>query len=308
MENKKLSLELKEKAKSEGFVLAGIAAIPGSSRINLRTEALERWLEKDYHGQMKWMEADRRKKIESLLVGAKSVLAVGYNYLSNESQKKTNFKFGKFSQGEDYHKVITKKLKNIGKWINTKTGDCQWKICVDSSPLLEKAWAEESGIGWIGKHSTLINQKYGSWLSLGFIIINKELVPDSPSKPLCGQCDRCVNHCPTNAITEPFVIDSKLCIAYHTFENRDEKIPSKIKRNLNGWIAGCDMCQDICPWNKSVPTNQNNEVKPKEWITNLDEKALLWNDEEWASKLKGTTLKRIKPWMWRRNIKAVLNK
>ena len=308
MVSKNLSLELKEKAILEGFAIAGIASIPGSTRINLRTKALERWLEKNYHSEMKWMEADRRKKVDSLLIGAKSVLAVGYNYLSNENQKKKNFKFGKFSQGDDYHSVITKKLKKLGKWIEKEVPNCQWKVCVDSSPLLEKAWAEESGIGWIGKHSNLINKKYGSWLSLGFMILNKELIPDTPSKPLCGQCDKCINHCPTKAITEPFVINSGLCIAYHTIENRDEKIPIKIKNNLNGWIAGCDICQDICPWNKSVPTNDSFEVKPKEWIMNLNHEALLWNDEEWAKKLKGTTLKRIKPWMWRRNIKAVLQK
>ena len=308
MDIKKLSLELKEQAKLEGFAIAGIADIPGSSRINLRTRALERWLENDYHSDMKWMEASRRKDIESMLIGAKSVLSVGYNYLSKTNQNKENFKFGKFSQGDDYHLVIQKKLTKMGRWLETQIPDCKWKICVDTSPLLEKAWAEESGLGWIGKNSNLINKKNGSWLSLGFIIFNKRLNPDKPAKSLCGQCEKCINQCPTDAITEPFVINSKLCIAYHTIENRNKTMPDKIKKNLNGWIAGCDMCQDICPWNKSVPTNQSYEVKPKEWMTNLNQEALKWNDEEWANKLKGTTLKRIKPWMWRRNIQAVIHR
>ena len=307
MDNKELSFKLKEKAKSEGFAVAGIASIPGSSRINLRTKALERWLAKDYHGEMKWMEANRRKNVESLLKGAKSVLAVGYNYLSNKNQKKINFKFGKFSQGDDYHSVITKKLKNIGRWINIKIPHCHWKVCVDSSPLLEKAWAEESGIGWIGKHSNLINKVYGSWLSLGFLILDEELIPDTPSKPLCGQCDKCIDHCPTKAITEPFVINSQLCIAYHTIESRDLNLPSNITDNLNGWIAGCDICQDICPWNKSTPTNKSIEANPKQWIQELNLDSLTWKDSEWSEKLKGTTLKRIKPWMWRRNIKASIH-
>jgi len=138
--------------------MAGIASIPGSSRIKLRTNALERWLSNNHHADMKWMEAERRKNIDSLLEDAKSVLSVGFNYIS--SHKSDNFfKVGKFSQGEDYHKVIYKKLKNVGKWINLEIPDCKWKICVDTSPLLEKAWAEESGLGWIGKNSNLISQK-----------------------------------------------------------------------------------------------------------------------------------------------------
>ena len=166
MVNKELSYKIKRKAINEGFAIAGIASIPGSSRIKLRTEALERWLDKNYHSDMKWMEAKRRKNIKFLLEDAKSVLSVGFNYLSEEGKSNSKFKIGKFSKGEDYHKVITKKLKIIGKWIEKEIPGCKWKICVDSSPLLEKAWAEESGLGWIGKHSNLINEKYGSWLSL----------------------------------------------------------------------------------------------------------------------------------------------
>ena len=149
---KEISKKLKERAISEGFAMAGIASIPGSSRIKLRTNALERWLSKNHHADMKWMEAERRKNIESLLENAKSVLSVGFNYISSH-KKNTLFKVGKFGQGEDYHKVIYKKLKNIGKWIQLEIPDCKWKICVDTSPLLEKAWAEESGLGWIGKNS-----------------------------------------------------------------------------------------------------------------------------------------------------------
>ena len=306
MEDKHLSFKIKKKAIQEGFAVAGIASIPGSSRINLRTQALERWLENKYHSDMKWMEAERRRNIEFLLDGAKSVLCVGFNYLSETNQNQTKFKIAKFSQGDDYHKVIKKKLQIIGKWIEKQIPECKLKICVDSSPLLEKAWAEESGIGWIGKHSNLINETYGSWLSLGFIILNVELYPDKPSKALCGQCEKCITSCPTGAITEPFVVKSDLCIAYHTIENRNKSIPNSIKTKLNGWIAGCDICQDICPWNISPPTNKSYEAKPKEWIVNLDEDSLSWNDEEWTKRLKGNTLKRIKPWMWRRNIKAAM--
>ncbi len=308
-EKKAISKKLKEKAIIEGFSISGIASIPGSPRLALRTNALNRWLSNNYHGEMKWMEAERRKNITTLLEGAKSVLSVGFSYINSQNSNEEGiFKVGKFSQGEDYHKVIYKKLKNIGRWINQEIPDCKWKICVDTSPLLEKAWAEESGIGWIGKNSNLINQKNGSWFTLGFMLLTKDLVPDQSHQSLCGNCDKCIDHCPTQAIVEPFVIKSDLCIAYHTIESREKTIPKKIKDNLNGWIAGCDICQDVCPWNKSVPYNNTFETTPKKWIKNLDIDALNWDDETWKKNLKGTTLKRIKPWMWKRNIKANLRK
>ena len=304
-EKKEISKKLKERAISEGFTMAGIASIPGSSRIKLRTNALERWLSNNHHAEMKWMEAERRKNIGLLLKDGKSVLSVGFNYIS--SHKKNNlFKVGKFGQGEDYHKVIYKKLKNIGKWIKLEIPDCKWKICVDTSPLLEKAWAEESGLGLIGKNSNLISKTNGSWFTLGFMILTKDLIPDKPHQSLCGKCDKCIEHCPTTAIVEPFVIKSDLCIAYHTIESREKNIPKKIEENLNGWIAGCDICQDVCPWNKSVPYNNNFETTPKEWIKKLSIESLNWDDKTWEKNLKGTTLKRIKPWMWKRNIQANL--
>ena len=303
---KKLSYSLKKRAIFEGFATSGIASIPGSSRLKLRTKALERWLANNYHSEMKWMEGERRQSIESLLKGAKSVLTVGFNYLSEEHKEKEKFKVGKFGQGDDYHKVIYKKLKNLGKWISNEIPDCKWKICIDTSPLLEKAWAEEAGLGWIGKNSNLINKEYGSWLTLGFMILTYDFTPDDSSQSLCGGCEKCIEKCPTSAITEPFVVNSDLCIAYHTIENRNQNFPEHIEKNMNGWIAGCDICQDICPWNKKVPFNKSIEASPKTWIKNLNIESLSWDEKEWENNLKGTTLKRIKPWMWRRNIKAML--
>jgi len=302
-----ISKKLKERAIYEGFTIAGIASIPGSSRLKLRTSALERWLSNNHHADMKWMEAEKRKNIGLHLEGAKSVLCVGFTYINSHKNNNNLFKIGKFSQGDDYHKVIYKKLKNIGQWINLEIPDCKWKICVDTSPLLEKAWAEEAGIGWIGKNSNLISKKNGSWFTLGFMLLTKDLMPDKPHQSLCGKCEICIEHCPTKAIVEPYVIQSDLCIAYHTIESRDKTIPEKIEKNLGGWVAGCDICQDVCPWNKKVPFNKSIEAAPREWIKNLDIESLSWDEEKWEKNLQGTTLKRIKPWMWRRNIKANLN-
>jgi len=303
-----ISKKLKEQAIYEGFTIAGIASIPGGPRLKLRNNALERWLSNNHHAEMKWMEAERRKNITSLLEDAKSVLSVGFTYIHSQNKNNNRLKIGKFGQGEDYHKVIYKKLKNIGKWINQEITDCKWKISVDTSPLLEKAWAEEAGIGWIGKNSNLISKENGSWFTLGFMILTKDLMPDEPHQSLCGKCDICIEHCPTKAIVEPFVVQSDLCIAYHTIESREKNIPKKIEKKLNGWIAGCDICQDVCPWNKTVPFNNSSETAPKEWIKNLSVDSLNWDDKTWKDYLKGTTLKRIKPWMWRRNIKANLSK
>ena len=140
------------------------------------------------------------------------------------------------------------------------------------------------------------------------MILTKNLIPDKPHQSLCGKCDICIESCPTQAIIEPFVIKSDLCIAYHTIESKEKTIPKNIKKNLNGWVAGCDICQDVCPWNKKVPYNNDSETQPKEWIMNLNVDSLNWDDKTWTEHLKGTTLKRIKPWMWRRNIKANLGK
>ena len=139
------------------------------------------------------------------------------------------------------------------------------------------------------------------------MILTKDLIPDNPHQSLCGKCNLCIDSCPTEAIVEPFVIKSDLCIAYHTIENREKNIPKKIEENLNGWVAGCDICQDVCPWNKSVPYNNTFETTPKEWMKNLGIDSLNWDDKTWDENLKGTTLKRIKPWMWKRNIEANLS-
>ncbi len=302
-----LSKELKKEAIKQGFDPVGISRIPGSSRIQLRTQALDRWLKAGHHAEMKWMNAPRRKNVETLLEGVKSLLSVGLNYYVNKQQTPETLSIGRYAWGQDYHKVLTKRLRFLGRWLEQERPNCKWKVCIDSSPLLDKVWAEESGLGWIGKHSNVINKKYGSWIVIGHLLCTEELIADNPAKSICGQCEECIKACPTNAIVEPFVINSNNCLAYHNIENRNQNLPKNIIKKLGPWLAGCDICQEVCPWNKKELTSSKDpEMQPLDWILEITkEKAITWNDEEWSKKLRGSALKRIKPWMWRRNAKAI---
>jgi len=302
-----LSKELKIEAKKEGFDLVGIAQIPGSERIKLRTASLQRWLKAGHQAEMKWMAAPRRQKVESLLEGTISILSVGLNYYIKEKKRPEALSIARYAWGMDYHKVITKRLNKVGTWLQKERPESQWKVCVDSAPLLDKAWAEEAGLGWIGKHSNLINQKYGSWIVLGHLLSTEPLIADKPAKSVCGRCQVCIDACPTNAITEPFVINSNLCLAYHTIENRDSKLPKEITSSLGNWVAGCDICQEVCPYNqKEIPSSEDPEMQPKDWVLRLTKKQVLsWSNSQWSQYLRGSALKRIKPWMWRRNAKAI---
>ena len=304
-----LSERLKREAKKQGFDPVGISRIPGSERIQLRTASLERWLKMGHHADMQWMASPRRQQIESLLEGVTSLVSVGLNYYIKTKKHPKTLSIGRYGWGRDYHKVVKQRLSRLGRWLEHQRPNCKWKVCVDSSPLLDKVWAEEAGLGWIGKHSNVINKDYGSWIVLGHLLCTEALIADQPSKPLCGKCQKCIDACPTNAITEPFVINSNNCIAYHTIENRSPELPEKISSSLGTWVAGCDICQDVCPWNQRiVSSSQDPEMQPKNWMLKLTkEDALSWNDEEWKEKLKGSALKRIKPWMWRRNTKAIQN-
>ena len=305
-----LTKKLKIKALEEGFDTVGIANVPGSSRIKLRSDALERWLEAGHQAKMGWMNAKKRKNIENLLDGVQSVLAVGLNYFVDIERRAKDLLIARYAWGKDYHQLIEKKLKKVANLLEKEKPNSKWRICVDSSPLLDKAWAEEAGIGWIGKHSNLINSKIGSWMFLGHLLSTENLISDEPAKSLCRECQKCIEACPTKAIEEPFVVNSNNCLAYHTIENRDKVIPKAITKKMGHWIAGCDICQDVCPWNhKNIPISTESELQPPEWILNINKKdALEWSDDEWKEKISGSALKRIKPWMWRRNINSTSKK
>ena len=301
-----LSQDLKNKAIAEGFELVGIARIPGSKQIKLRTRALENWLSAGNQADMNWMEAPRRQNIQTLLKGVKSTLAVGLNYYVKANKVPGTLSLARYGWGRDYHKIINQRLKRVGRWLEKERPNCEWKVCVDSAPLLDKAWAEEAGIGWIAKNSNLINTKTGSWILLGHLLCTEPLTPDKPAKPKCGKCTICIKRCPTQAITQPFIIDSRKCLAYHTIENRNTNLEEEIKIAMGSWVAGCDICQDVCPWNKkSIPHNEK-EFLPKKELRDLKKKDWIELTEDTFNKIfEGSAVKRTKFQGLKRNIKAV---
>jgi epoxyqueuosine reductase len=303
-----LADDLKAQAVNLGFGPVGIAALPGSERLPLREAALERWLEAGHQAGMGWMADPRRRNIEALLPGVRSLLAVGLNYHVRATRWAPGLKVARYGWGRDYHRVMQQRLRRLGRWLEERAPGTAWRACVDSAPMMDKAWAEEAGLGWIGKNGNLIHRRQGSWLLLGHLLTTLHLPADQPSPSLCGSCSRCMTACPTGAIQEPFVVDSRKCIAYHTIENRDAQLPEGIRDHLQGWVAGCDICQDVCPWNRpELPSSTDPDVQPRDWWLHLDgPQALSWTDAEWDERLRASALRRIQPWMWRRNILAAL--
>jgi epoxyqueuosine reductase len=304
----KLAAALRAEARRVGFDPVGIAAVPGGARLRLRTAALERWLEAGHQGSMAWMEDPRRRSIEALLPGVRSVLAVGLNHYVEAVRQPGALAVARYGWGRDYHRVIDQRLRQLGRWLSDRAPEVRWRACVDTAPLMDKAWAEEAGLGWIGKNGNLIHRRKGSWLLLGHLLTTLELPPDSPAEPLCGRCSRCISACPTGAIRQPFVVDARRCIAYHTIENREATLPPAITASLQGWVAGCDICQDVCPWNQPAPPPSGEpDLQPRPWLLNLrPDEALRWSDAEWDEHLRASALRRIRPWMWRRNIRSAM--
>ncbi|MEB3362060.1 MAG: tRNA epoxyqueuosine(34) reductase QueG [Synechococcaceae cyanobacterium] len=304
--NDELAAALRQQAQLEGFDPVGIARVPGGERMALRTAALERWLEAGHQAEMSWMADPRRRTPEALLPGVRSLLAVALPHHVVDRRQPGALAVARYGWGRDYHRVIDQRLRRLGRWLETQAPGARWRACVDSAPLLDKAWAEQAGLGWIGKHGNLIHRRRGSWLLIGHLLTSLDLPPDQPSPPLCGRCSRCLDACPTGAIVEPFVVDARRCIAYHTIENREPHLPAGIAAKLSGWVAGCDICQEVCPWNREpLPTSGDPDVQPRPWWLSLRaETALTWSDAEWDARLRASALRRIRPWMWRRNIEA----
>ncbi|AFY71739.1 iron-sulfur cluster binding protein [Thalassoporum mexicanum PCC 7367] len=300
--------KVKDKARSLGFDRVGIAAAVSGTE----TERLQTWLAMGYHADMAWMHNPKRQDISLCLPGVKSVICVALNYYTKveHSEDGDRAKISRYGWGRDYHRVLGKRLKALSRWLESLADDITTRYYVDTGPIAEKAWAQRAGIGWIGKHSNIISRDYGSWLFLGEVLTNLELETDRPHAEHCGSCTRCIEACPTNAIAQPFVVDANRCIAYHTIENRAEQIPEAITANLNNWVAGCDICQDVCPWNQRFAketTIADFQPYPDHVAPKLAELAEL-SEPSWDENLTGSALRRIKLKQWQRNAQAIIDR
>ncbi|MEM6503566.1 MAG: tRNA epoxyqueuosine(34) reductase QueG, partial [Cyanobacteria bacterium P01_C01_bin.89] len=249
---------VKEKATHLGFHRVGIAAVDPHNPETPGHQGLQNWLSQGYQAKMGWMGDPRRQQVQKVMPEVRSLICVALNYYTEHphSQDPNHGKISRYGWGRDYHKVLGRRLKALSLWLTEEhNATCRWYV--DTGPVSEKAWAERAGIGWIGKHGNVITRTHASWVFLGEVLTDLELDSDKPHTAHCGNCVKCLDACPTDAITQPYVVDANRCIAYHTIENRDEELPEAIAQNLNNWVAGCDICQDVCPWNQfySVPTD-----------------------------------------------------
>ncbi|WP_044400206.1 tRNA epoxyqueuosine(34) reductase QueG [Lacinutrix sp. Hel_I_90] len=256
IENKfKDTQKIKAEAKRLGFLSCGISK---AEFLEVEAPRLEKWLNNNMNGDMHYMENhfDKRLDPTKLVEDSKSVISLLLNYYPEDTQKENTFKISKYAYGNDYHHVIKSKLKALTHFIQEEIGEVSGRAFVDSAPVLDKAWAAKSGLGWIGKHSNLLTQQVGSFYFIAELIIDLDLEYDSITTDHCGTCTACIDACPTQAIVEPYVVDGSKCISYFTIELKDQ-LPNAMKGQFDDWIFGCDVCQDVCPWNKfSKPHNE----------------------------------------------------
>lgn len=274
--NEDLCEFIKSEARELGFFECGISA---AGFMKEDAEFMEQWLENGMQGSMQYLERNREKRydITRLMEGAKSVITVLYNYFPEEKwPEDSQYKISKYAYGKDYHYVVKENLKLLLEKIETRTGKRKARVFTDSAPVLDRAYARKSGLGFIGKNTLLINRKGGSYFFIGHIVIDIELKPDNETKVnFCGSCTKCITACPTNAL-KPFELDARKCISYLTIENKDPEIPSAFHGKWDQWILGCDICQDVCPWNRSATPHNEPLFQMPEPLKKI-------NDSEWEN-------------------------
>lgn len=268
----KNSALIKQWAKSLGFEAVGISA---AGFLEKEAPRLEAWLDKNHHGKMNYLANHFDKRLDPTLLvpGAKSVVSFLYNYYPEQQQNPNAPKIAKYAYGKDYHFVVKDKLKTLMQKIHAEIGAVDGRAFVDSAPVMERQWAEKSGLGWIGKNTLLLNKQRGSFFFLAELIIDLELEPDTMTTDHCGTCTACIDACPTDAIVAPYVLDGSKCISYFTIELKDE-LPSDYQGKFENWMFGCDICQDVCPWNRFSKSHQEPQFEPHENLINF-------NQQEW---------------------------
>lgn len=293
---------IKQLAAEAGFDFCGISK---AGFLEDEARELESWLNKNYHGKMAYMANyfDKRLDPRLLVEGARSVITVILNYFPPEELTETDYKISKYAYGTDYHFVIKDKLKIFTERIREEIGEVNGRAFVDSAPVMDKAWAKRSGLGWVGKNSNVINRNIGSFFFIGELITDLELVPDGPIKDYCGSCTACIDACPTDAIVEPYKVDGSKCISYLTIELKDE-IPQEFKGKMENWAFGCDICQDVCPWNSFARPHQTPEFSPPQSLKEFKD----WEEitqEVFNVLFKNSPLKRTKLEGLKRNIRFI---
>lgn len=304
-----LSEQIKKKALEIGFHKIGIVR---AEPLENEKSRFRNWLERNFHGEMQWMEREPEKRTDPRLIfpEAKSVVVVALNYFTphEHAENDERGKISRYAWGDDYHDVLKEKLRELLLFIKTLDQSADGKICVDTAPVMDKAWAQRAGLGWIGKHSNLITREFGSWVFLGEILLNLELDYEAEIEPdHCGNCTACLDACPTNAIVEPYLVDSKLCLSYATIELRSPEIPSDISKNLDGWFYGCDVCQDVCPWNRFEKPTSEERFEPREQETSINlQEVSEFSPDTYAERFRRSAIKRAKLAGLQRNARALL--
>ncbi len=294
---------LKTKATELGFFYCGFSK---ADFLEEEAPRLEKWLNLNYQGKMSYMANyfDKRLDPRLLVDDAKTVVSLLLNYYPEEIQNAESPKISKYAYGEDYHTVIKDKLKELIQYLKENIGEINGRAFVDSAPVMDKVWANKSGLGWIGKNSNLIHPKEGSFFFIAELILDIEIEPDGPMKDYCGTCTRCIDACPTGAIVQPYVVDGSKCISYLTIELKDELLPNEFKGKMDNWMFGCDICQDVCPWNRFAKITQEPRFKPNPLLLELksnDWKEL--NEEVFNQLFKHSAVKRTKFNGLHRNVK-----
>ena len=292
---------IKTEAKRLGFLSCGIAK---AEFLEEEAPRLEKWLQNGMHGQMSYMENhfDKRLDPRLLVPGARSVVSLLLNYYPEHEQEEGNYKISKYAYGEDYHFVIKDKLKALLSFIQEAIGEVDGRAFVDSAPVLDKAWAAKSGLGWMGKHSNLLTQKVGSFYFIAELIVDLPLDYDRPVTDHCGSCTACIDACPTEAIVAPYQVDGSKCISYFTIELKDE-LPNEMKGKFDDWMFGCDVCQDVCPWNRFSRPHKEPRFHPHPDLLAMTKKD--WEEiteEVFKQVFKKSAVKRTKFSGLKRNI------
>jgi epoxyqueuosine reductase len=301
-----LAENIKARALFEGFNKVGIV---GAESLEDEGRRLKEWLARGHHGEMRWMARDVHKRIDphEVFPQARSVVVVALNYFTPHQHQQTSGtgKVSRYAWGDDYHDVVKEKLVSLLAWIKEQEPRAEGKVCVDIQPAMDKAWAVRAGLGWLGKHSNVITPEHGSWVFIGELLLNLDLEQDRERiEDHCGTCTLCIDACPTAAITEPYVVDSNKCISYATIELRAPELP--VEMDLAGWLYGCDICQDVCPWNRFEQATSEPRFAPREGNVDAElDEIMELTPESYAARYRGSAMKRAKLTGLQRNARAL---